>query len=247
MLVEEATEPFGRVIIQSAPLGLSRGRAKMNIALNKAAGAISRTSSLEEVFETLADVKRLGKAWGLNGSMPFSPAYDHAPLPSESQIDAVRAAVAPKIDVLIGYNHDEATLLVGEVPLIGRLTWLPLVGSWLQDSVVHWLIGRLYRHSAIELARKYKGAGGNASLYEFTYCVPGNRMKSNHGLELSLLFPNKTAWAGGKGLQGVDWDEHEVKGRAFRGLWADFARGRQLVATDRVPGLVTLLDVSVQG
>jgi len=241
MLVEEATELFGRVIIQSAPLGISRGRAKMNSALNEAARKISRASSIEDILETTTLVQGVGKAWGLVGSMPFSPAYGHAPLPSESEVDKVRSTVAPKIAVLIGNNWDEATLFLGQVPLVGRLKWLPFVGSWIQNAAVQWLTGALYRQSAIEFVRMYRDAGGHVSRYELTYCVAGNEMKSTHTIDLPLLFPNKSAWSAGRMLKGVDWDEMQVKGRALRGLWADFARGRQLTASDTVPGLVDLL------
>jgi para-nitrobenzyl esterase len=244
MLVEGATSLFGRAIIQSAPLGLSRDRSPMNVALNKAADVTSLTCSVEDMLEATAAVRAAGKAWGLPGTMPFAPAYDHSPLPAESQIESIRASVASEIDVLIGCNEHEASLYMGGIPIVSYLSAIPFgIGRMFYNAAVSRYTAMTFHTGTDEFARRYKQAGGNVSLYRIGWCAPNNKMGSTHAIELPLLFGHEDAWSGGKMLEGVDWSDVEVNGRKLRQLWADFAKGRQLEPADSVTGLISISEV----
>jgi para-nitrobenzyl esterase len=240
MLVKDATDLFGRVILQSSPLGLRRNRAELDIALNKATVEISTSSTVEEVLGASTAIKLAAKDYGLTGAMPFSPAFGHEPLPAESEVDQVMASVAPKIDVLIGCNQNEASLYIERMSPFNYLSQIPFLGRMIYNAAEARTTGSLFHRPTDEFAKRYKQANGNVSIYRIVWAVPGNRMGSSHTIELPLLFDIDKNWAGGKMTEGADWSELEQNGKTLRGLWAGFAKGRQLGPEDSVSGLIDI-------
>ena len=84
MSTPEAPALFRRAIIQSAPLGITRGRAKMSAAMGVAAEAVTEDTPAMDVVEIEGHVSQVARKYGLIAAMPFGIQYGHAPLPPES-------------------------------------------------------------------------------------------------------------------------------------------------------------------
>ena len=80
MISSGAEGLFQRVIIQSAPLGISRGRKKMSQAMAALASRIARDAPVEVVLASQKEVAAVAKRFGLVAAMPFGAQYGHAPL-----------------------------------------------------------------------------------------------------------------------------------------------------------------------
>ena len=136
MISDGAAGLFQRAIVQSAPLGISRGRSRMMRAMVAAAGTPSRDAPVSEVLALQGVAERAARRFGLRGGMAFGVQYGQAPLPAERDADDAWRTVAPDIDLLIGSTVDETGLYVPLLPLVRRMARLPAVGR-----LVRWLLG----------------------------------------------------------------------------------------------------------
>ena len=124
MATPDAPSLFQRAIIQSAPLGISRGREKMNAAMGIAAEAVTDDTPAMDVVAIEENVAQAARKFGLMAAMPFGTQYGHAPLPAESGIEDAWNTSAPEIEVLIGHTSEEARLF-----LPGSRCWAGWPGS----------------------------------------------------------------------------------------------------------------------
>ncbi|MEU2674549.1 carboxylesterase family protein [Streptomyces sp. NPDC007164] len=79
MATENAASLFTRAIIQSAPLGIMRGRERLNRAVSRRANAIRATTPIAAVADVQADVIRAGAPFGLKSGMPSLRGTDIRP------------------------------------------------------------------------------------------------------------------------------------------------------------------------
>lgn len=236
MSVPEAPSLFQRAIIQSAPLGISRGREKMNHAMGIAAEAVTEETPAMDVVAAEDRVSQLARKYGLMAGMPFGTQYGHAPLPPEADIEAAWNATAPGIEVLIGHTADEARLFLPRSPLVRRLGNVPGIGG-AAVIAINWAVTEaVYGRAARKFARRHAGAGGKAHRYVISWGAPGNYYRAAHTVDLPLLFGNQRTWAAAGLLTGATWDETNAMGRELRSLWGAFARGDGLGETGGVPG-----------
>lgn len=77
-----------RAIIQSAPLGISRGRAKMYAKMGQQVPTVNDDAPLEEILRLQTQIAESVRGFGLKAAMPFGTQYGYYPLPSEAQTDA---------------------------------------------------------------------------------------------------------------------------------------------------------------
>ncbi|WP_066287859.1 carboxylesterase family protein [Arthrobacter sp. B6] len=236
MASPEAPSLFQRAIIQSAPLGISRGRAKMNHAMGIAAGAVTEDTPAMDVVAVEDRVSQVARKYGLMAGMPFGTQYGHAPLPPEAEIEAAWNATAPEIEVLIGHTADEARLFLPRSPLVSRLGSVRGIGG-AAVIAINWAVTEaVYGRAARKFARRHARAGGKAHRYVLTWGAPGNYYRAAHTVDLPLLFGNQRIWAAAGLLAGATWDETNSVGRELRSLWAAFARGDRLDDTGGIPG-----------
>jgi para-nitrobenzyl esterase len=232
----EAPSLFQRAIIQSAPLGISRGREKMNHAMGIAAEAVTEDTPAMEVVSVEDRVAQVARKYGLMAGMPFGTQYGHAPLPPEGEIEAAWNATAPDIEVLIGHTADEARLFLPRNPLVRRLGKVPGIGS-AAVKAIDWVVTEaVYGRAARKFARRHARAGGQAHTYVISWGAPGNYYRAAHTVDLPLLFGNQRTWAAAGLLKGATWDEIDAVGRELRSLWAAFARGDGLGERGGIPG-----------
>ncbi|NQX11570.1 carboxylesterase family protein [Microbacteriaceae bacterium VKM Ac-2855] len=238
MTLPEAQELFSRAILQSAPLGIARGRERMSAALGRAAATVPASASVDDLVAAesaaTAGLARLGLVpFGLKAAMPFGTRFGHAPLPAERDADAAADANAPHIDVLIGHTAQEARLFVPAlVHPLGRL------GTALAPALVTILTAAVYGRSARRFARRHARAGGRAHRYLLSWSAPGNPWGSAHMIDLPLLFGDEQTWADAELVAGASWAELDAEGRRMRALWARFARGERLSDRGRIPGVL---------
>lgn len=236
MATPEAPSLFQRAIIQSAPLGITRGRHKMSTAMGIAAEAVTEDTPMLEVVEIEGHVSQVARKYGLMAAMPFGTQYGHAPLPPEDEIEAAWNTTAPAIDVLIGHTSDEARLFLPRNPVVGRLAKVPVLGG-AAVKAVNWAVTEaVYGRSARRFARRHARAGGKAYTYVLSWGAPGNFYRAAHTVDLPLLFGNQETWERAGLLAGASWDETNAVGREVRRLWASFARGDGLGETGEIPG-----------
>lgn len=238
MAAPGAESLFRRAIVQSPPLGLSRGRQRMNAAMAQAAEVVTPEMPADEVVALQAEVERHGSSFGLMGAMPFGTQYGHHPLPAEEDIDRAWERVAPHIDVLIGHTTEEARLYLPTVPALQRWTRVPLLGPLVRRAVVGWVTAAVYSRAVRRFARRHVRAGGTAHTYVISWAAPGNQYGAAHTIDLPLLFGDEQAWASTGLVAGATWQEIDAHGREVRRLWAAFARGERLDDDGRIPGVL---------
>jgi para-nitrobenzyl esterase len=239
MATPEAPSLFRRAIVQSPPLGITRGRAKMNEAMAAAAEIVTTDTPAEEVMAIQAEVAAHAAPFGLMGAMAFGTQYGHHPLPAEEEVEAAWDRVAPHIDVLIGHTTEEARFFLPTRPTIHRWTRLPLVGPLIRRAVVSYVSSAVHTRAIRRFAARHTRAGGTAHTYVLSWAAPGNPFGAAHTIDLPLLFGDEHTWTGTGIVAGADWEEIDAHGRQVRRLWADFARGKPLGSKGRIPEVLS--------
>lgn len=236
MATPEAPSLFQRAIIQSAPLGITRGRQKMSAAMGVAAEHVTEDTPAMDVVAIEGHVSQVARKYGLKAAMPFGTQYGHEPLPPEHEIEAAWNATAPGIEVLIGHTADEARMFLPGNPVAGRLAKIPVVGTAVVNAVSRAVTEAVYGRAARRFARRHARAGGKAYSYVLTWAAPGNFFGAAHTIDLPLLFGNKQTWDGAGLVAGATWDEINAQGRGLRSVWARFASGDGLGSGGELPG-----------
>lgn len=233
LMISDGTEGlFRRAIIQSAPLGLSRGRARMNRAMVRAVGAVDVDTPLDELLERQALAEKAAAAHGLRGGMPFGTQYGHAPLPAERDLADAWRRVAPRFDVLIGSGSDEAGMYVPVTPVLKRVVHDPAVRSLVRWWVVRPLTAVIYGRDARAFAERHRRAGGTAVVYRLLRGATAEPTGAVHMSDLPLLLGRRDAWAGSRFVPERDWPAVERRGPGVRAIWAAFARTGRVDAPD---------------
>ncbi|MET1022618.1 MAG: carboxylesterase family protein [Arthrobacter sp.] len=238
MATAEAPTLFRRAIIQSAPLGITRGREKMSAAMGIAAEAVTDDTPAMDVVKIEGRVAQVAGKFGLIAAMPFGTQYGHAPLPPEADIEDAWNATAPEIEVLIGHTSDEARMFLPRNRTVSRLARVPVLGSAVVGAINRAVTEAVYGRSARKFARRHARAGGTAYSYVLSWAAPGNVYGAAHTVDLPLLFGNKETWAGAGLLAGATWEDINAQGRALRALWGRFASGEGLDGQGGIPGVL---------
>jgi para-nitrobenzyl esterase len=239
MATPGAEQLFSRAIIQSAPLGILRGRRLMSASMGEAAESLSAGTSIVDLLAAQPVVARRTDGYGLRGAMAYGTQYGFEPLPPESEIDGAWDAVAPSIPVLIGHTAEEARLFIPSFP--GLSDWIrkPLIGGLILRLASWLLTSSVYGASSLAFAKRHRRAGGIAHHYVLAYAAPGNDFGAAHTMDLPFLFGNREIWADATLLTGASWDDLERGAREVRRVWGDFARGADLGRAGEVAGILS--------
>lgn len=238
MATPEAPALFQRAIIQSAPLGITRGRAKMNHAMGIAAESVTEETPAIDVVAVEEKVASVAKKFGMLAAMPFGTQYGHEPLPEESGIEAAWDRSAPAIEVLIGHTSEEARLFLPRSPRLMSLAAVPVAGRAAVRAIDRVVTETVYGRATRRFARRHARAGGRAHRYVVDWHAPGNIFGAAHTIDLPLLLGNRRTWDGVGLIAGARWEDVEEAGRGMRSLWARFARGADLGESGGVPGVL---------
>lgn len=235
LLVAEGAEGlFQRVILQSAPLGISRGRSAMYAEMAAAAVEVGPDTPVEDVLRHQARIEIVDRRHGLRRFMPFGVQYGHTPLPPEDELDEAWRRAGARVDVLLGTNDDELALYTDYVPDLIRLRSLPVVGPLLCRSLVRRLTRVMYTRPNKRLARLL--AAGDAATYVYRLHFGHGRtpLGACHMMDLPLVLGTPETWAGSRLVEGLSESELADAGARVRALWADFARSGRLADEGRI-------------
>ncbi|MEL7975604.1 carboxylesterase family protein [Isoptericola sp. F-RaC21] len=235
LAVPAAAALVDRAIVQSAPLGISRGRARMNAAMARAAAGISARTPVADVVAAEARVAAAARGSGLRAAMPFGTQYGHDPLPPEDEIEAAWDAAAPHVALLVGSTAEEVRLFVPRLPAVRRLAALPVVGPWARRALVAAVTAAVYGRPARRFATRHAAAGGAAWRYVVTWAAPAGPWGAAHTVDLPLLFGDEKAWSTAALVRGASWDDLQRSAREVRAVWGAFARGEDLGDRRDVP------------
>ncbi|WAC57743.1 carboxylesterase family protein [Gordonia sp. SL306] len=240
LMIADGTEGlFRRVIMQSAPLGLARGRAGLSAAMVDATRQIDTTTPIDDVLAAQSALARNPALlrYGLGALMAFGTQYGHAPLPAEDEVDAAWEQRAADVEVLIGWNEREAAFFTAGISVLGGLQKIPVAGPALYELIVRGATKAVYTSAAKDFIRRHRRVGGLAAQYVLEWGVPGDPLRAAHTVDIPLLFGDQSTWDGAPVLVGHRWSEVEANGRRLRAIWADFARAGWTSPAD-VPGLI---------
>lgn len=238
MVAEGASGLFRRVIMHSAPLGISRQRHAMSQAMAEAVGPFAPTATMDEVLARESAAVRAARRFGLKSGMPFGTQYGAYPLPAEADIDKAWEAIAPGIDVLIGATAEETRFFAVLDPKYRRLLAIPLLGRLIAGPLVAFSSGLVYLKSAVAFARRHARAGGRAYRFLVTFRPTGSEFGAAHTVDLPLLLGTQASWSFAPILGQTTWTEVEAAGQQVRQLWTDFARTGVLPARMNIPGVL---------
>jgi para-nitrobenzyl esterase len=223
LLCGETRGLFRRVLLQSPPLGLRTGRARMTRLMVEAAGVLDPAAPVDALFPAQLKAGAVGRRFGFHAGMPFGTQYGHAPLPDEHEAEAAWRAAAPGLDVLIGWTAEETALFGYGSPLFRTLFRAPIAGPPFRRWLVRVTTEAVYRRECRHLAALLAKGGARVTEYELAWRPDGSPMGAAHAVELPLLFPTP-AWRGA-GLVGEEPPASLlVTGRPLRETWAAFAR-----------------------
>jgi para-nitrobenzyl esterase len=240
MIAQGTRGLFRRVILHSAPLGLSRNRHSLTQAMAAAVGTLASSASADEVLAREPRARAAARWYGLKSGMPFGTQYGAYPLPAEADVDDAWRTAAPSIDVLIGDTAEERRFFAIIDPKFNWLLNLPLLGRPAIRLLVRAGSHQIYSGPATVFARRHAQAGGRAYRFTFLYRAPDSAFGAAHTIDLPLLFGTQQTWAGVPLLGQAKWEEVHEAGRQVRQLWADFARTGILPAQVVVPGVLRL-------
>ncbi|MGO3057375.1 carboxylesterase family protein [Halomonas sp. AOP43-A1-21] len=234
MIAEGIDGLFQRAIIQSAPLGISRNRAKMHGKMSRKAADVKDDTPLEEVLCAQEQVVKAAQGFGLRSAMPFGTQYGHYPLPIEAEVDAAWRRAAPKFDIFIGYTLEETALFLVMSRNLSRLRQFPLIGERATRAMVAATTRKIYKRDALMFARRHAKAGGNAYVYRLDWGKGHYPFGASHTIELPLLLGEPASWQYADIVKDVEQTDLLEHGQRLRELWADFARNGQLPPTGQL-------------
>lgn len=237
LATEDPSTLFDRAIIQSAPLGLARGRGPMSAAMARAAGHVPADAPVEDVLAAQDRAARIAMPrYGMPSAMPFAPQTGHPPLPPEDELDAAHARSA-SVPLLIGTSAEEAALFLPRFRRVDALSRSRL-GRPVRRRLIERFTRLIYDEATDALAQGRAEAGGIVHRYALTWSAPGNPYGSAHTIDLPLLFGDRATWKGVPLVAGARWEEIEQAGRRVRAVWAAFARGEDLGEQGELPGVM---------
>ena len=240
LLAPGSVDLFRRIILHSAPLGLTRRRQAMTRAMCRAAGPLPAAGPVGDVLARERDIVRAARGFGLKSAMPFGPEYGAPPLPPEATVEQGWAAVAPHVDVLIGATAAETRFFALIDPSLSWLARLPLLGSWLSWLLVRASSYLIYQGPAQAFARRHARAGGRAYEFRVGYQPAGSPFGAAHVIDLPLLLGTPASWAATPLLGLASWEEIDRAGQQVRQLWVDFARTGCLPTPVDIPGVLRI-------
>lgn len=232
LMIADGTEDlFRRVVLQSAPLGIQRGRAAMSAAMGRAAhtalGPDPHAAESRDLLVAQGRIAAVAAAFGTQAQMPFGPQAGHHPLPPEDAVDERRREVAARLPMMIGTTADDARPFVMLNPRFAAVLGAPVMGSAARRLLGTVATKQLFAEPSEALAARHRNAGGHATTYVFDWRPAGSPLGACHCLELPFLMGTLDGW-GAPPMLGADPQRALGEwGPPIRRLWWEFAWGRR--------------------
>ncbi|MEF2975835.1 carboxylesterase/lipase family protein [Subtercola sp. YIM 133946] len=227
LAVTEADHLYHRVILQSAPLGLSVGRealaAELSANFLAKLGDDLRTAAVLPMLHA-----QVAATTGLSGDfltrgMPYAPTPGVWPVPPSAEWHALLERRAGQIDALIGSNRDEFSVFIDSVPALRRAQTARLSRPFTRP-LTYALTRRAFTAPALRLARLLERSGATVFTYRVDWRPAGTPWGACHCIELPFFWADEQFWRGSPMLGDTDWSDLDRFGRVLRRTWAGFAR-----------------------
>ncbi|WP_035744147.1 carboxylesterase family protein, partial [Haematomicrobium sanguinis] len=232
LTLPEAAPLFRRAIVQSAPLGLRRGRAQIAEAMTAAfvadlGSTDARTASPQRLIQAQEVAGNAAGKFGLAAGMPFSVVPGKNGVSDEATAARAMTALGNTKDVLIGYTHDD---------ILPFILGTPTIELWHQNPLAKHMVYPLARAinpgmnrivfagPAMQLADQLTRGGSRVYSYRFDWRSPESEYRACHTIELPFLLGDRDAWQRAPMLQGASWADIAAKGAVLKNAWAEFAR-----------------------
>jgi para-nitrobenzyl esterase len=239
MIAEGTADLFQRVIIQSAPMGITRLRQKMSKEFSSNTTHLNQFTPVHEVLANSTAQAPSVLKHGLKAGMPLGLQYGFYPLPTEEDMDEAWARVATQYQVLIGSTRDETSLFTQVSPGFKKLAGLRLIKTLAINPLVRYTTRKIYSRAAQRFAANHAKAGGVAYVYKIHWGSKKLRLGATHCIDLALLFGGDI-WQKSNLVKNMGADELLQHGRELRAIWAQFARTGTLPAPEHIdPSLLT--------
>ncbi|MEV6136963.1 carboxylesterase family protein [Nocardia sp. NPDC051990] len=207
MEVPEAKGLFTRAILQSGPAAyLARPRdeaEEIGAVFARHLAADARTASVPALLAAAGETAAAMARSGAVSVPPFYPVHGAAPV---AQLGATFADNVARLEVLCGWNADDASAFTGPGPRVQELTH------------------QLFAEPITAFIDQLNRSGANARGYRFTWWPDGSQFGATHGIELPLLLGDQRAWQRAPMLGSASWDDIDQLGRQMRRAWGEFAR-----------------------
>lgn len=211
--VSENKPMFSKVILQSAPLGISatpKWASRMTRKFLKILGKDPLHATVDELLDAQEVMRKFHKG------LPFMPV-----LPDVMAIpDGVKMA---NIKFMIGYAAQDASPFL--IKPLGRL-----YDTNIGKSFVNYATKKVFARPAENYANKIKNLGLSAEVYRIEWYPEGSNLKACHCIELPFILGFYDDWKDSAMLHGLNKEEFERISAIFLKAWTDFAcEGRKPV------------------
>jgi para-nitrobenzyl esterase len=239
MIAEGSEDLFQRVIIQSAPLGITRSRQKMSREFSSNTAHLTQATPVSEILAHSTSQAPSVLKYGLKAGMPMGLQYGFAPLPTEDKSDQAWAKVATQYQVLIGSTQDETSMFTQISPRLKKLARLSFFKTMFIRPLIRYTTRKIYAQAAHRFATNHAKAGGTAYVYKIHWGSKKLRLGAAHCIDLALLFGGEV-WEKSNLVKNMEADELLQHGRELRAIWAQFARHGTMPAAENIdPHLLT--------
>jgi para-nitrobenzyl esterase len=229
MVADGAEDLFRRAILQSAPLGVQRGRAEMSRAMGATArgalGTRPEVAATEDLLAAQAAAAATAARFGTRAQMPFGPQTGRHPLPADDEVDVRRREVARRVPVMVGTTADDALPFLMLNPRLAAAFGARMVGPTAQRVLSAAVTERLFARPASAFAKQHRRAGGHAMTYVFDWKPAGSPYGACHCIELPFLMGSFADWSGSPMLGAEPQQALAELGPPMRQLWYEFASG----------------------
>ncbi|UEX90796.1 carboxylesterase family protein [Staphylococcus ratti] len=223
LMVADGTEfLFQRAIIQSAPIGLMKGRHQMTLKMLEALKSLDRHADLSDFKKMQTFLASNNEGKGFTKLMPFGPHYGVYPLPKEADLPSVIAQRAPHIDLLIGHTSREVNVFIYMNTFQRQVSALPVL-KWGVSGIIKLLTRSIYAKPAYTFYREYMNQSGHAYYYQFNWLKKEHFFSAGHSSELALLF-NTEPYMKSPLFTLLSEETIETAGRTMKKIWGSFAR-----------------------
>jgi para-nitrobenzyl esterase len=230
LMIADGTEGlFRRAILQSAPLGIQRGRADMSKAMGRAArdalGPSPERAGTDQLLAAQLTAAAAAADFGIRAQMPYGPQTGHYPLPEDDEVEVRHHEVAQRLPVMVGSTADDALPFLKLNPRLAPVLGAPVVGSTAQRLLSTAATGRLFGGPASAFAKRHRRGGGHAVTYVFDWRPDDGPFGACHCIELPFLMGTYADWADSPMLGSEPQRDLAELGPPMRQLWYEFAGG----------------------
>ena len=223
LMVAEGTEYlFQRAIIQSAPIGLMKGRHQMTTRMIDSLKSIAFDADLSEFKSMQSFLSKHNHGTGLAKLMPFGPHYGVYPLPKETELLQVIEKRAKHMDLLIGHTSREVNVFLYINEFQRKISEMPFI-KWMVAAIIKLLTQMIYARPSYAFYRHFLKHHGHAYYYQFKWLTQEYFFAAGHCSELGLLFDSKSYMNSPLYAQ-LSKETITLAGQTMKRVWGEFAR-----------------------